>query len=259
MPIVSAGDARVDYQVRGSGTGLLFVHGTGFGAQGTWGHLADEFAGSRTVLLPDLSGCGATEDDGTELTVEQLAAQVIGVIEEAGDGPVDLVGFSLGALISATVAATRPDLVRRLVLTAGWAAPEDEYMRNLMSVWRALEDKPDAFGRFGTLTAFSRSFLNGIGREQLEGIIAGNQPSEGALRHIDLNLRVDIRDLLPKIEAETLVIGCTLDATVPVEHSRALHAAIKNSSYAELESGHVVVYEKPAEFVKLVQDFIHQS
>ncbi|MEU3050481.1 alpha/beta hydrolase [Streptomyces sp. NPDC006984] len=256
MPIVSAGDARVDYQVRGSGTGLLFVHGTGFGAEGTWGHLADAFTDGRSVLLPDLSGCGATEDDGTELTVERLAAQVIGVIEDNGGEPVDLVGFSLGSVVSATVAATRPDLVRRLVLTAGWAGPEDEYLRNLMTVWRSLAGDADAFGRFGTMTAFSRTFLNTVGREQLEGIIQGNQPSEGALRHIDLNLRADIRGLLPRIESETLVIGCTLDATVPVEHSRELHAAIANSSYAELESGHVVVYEKPAEFVKLVRDFI---
>ncbi|MCX3061825.1 alpha/beta fold hydrolase [Streptomyces beihaiensis] len=259
MPIVSAGEARVDYQVRGSGTGVLFVHGTGFGAEGTWGHLADAFADRRTVLLPDLAGCGATEDDGGELTVERLAAQVIGVIEDAGGEPVDLVGFSLGSVISATVAATRPDLVRRLVLTAGWAGPDDEYLRNHMTVWRALADDADAFGRFGTMTAFSRNFLNSVGREQLEGIIQGNRPTEGALRHIDLNLRVDIRDLLPKIEAQTLVIGCALDNTVPVPNSRELSTAIKNSSYAELESGHVVVYEKPAEFVKLVQDFIFQD
>ncbi|MFE5602433.1 alpha/beta fold hydrolase [Streptomyces coelicoflavus] len=256
MPNVVAGDARVDYQVRGSGAGIVFVHGTGFGAQGTWGHLADEFTDGRTVLLPDLSGCGATEDNGGELTAELLADQVIAVIEDNGGSPVDLVGFSLGSVVSATVAALRPDLVRRLVLTAGWAGPGDEYLRNMMTVWRSLADNADAFGRFGTLTAFSRSFLNTVGKEQLEGLVQGNKPNEGALRHIDLNLRADIRDLLPKIEAETLVIGCTLDATVPVQHSRELHEAIANSSYAELESGHVVVYEKTAEFVQLVRDFI---
>ncbi|PZT74845.1 MULTISPECIES: alpha/beta fold hydrolase [unclassified Streptomyces] len=259
MPIVSAGDARVDYQVHGSGDGVLFVHGTGFGAAGTWGHLVDQFTDDRTVLLPDLAGCGATEYDGGELTVEQLAAQIIGVIEDAGKGPVDLVGFSLGAVVSAAVAATRPDLVSRLVLTAGWAGPGDAYLNNHMTVWRSLSGDADAFGRFGTLTAFSPDFLNGVGHEPLEGIIAGNQPTEGALRHIDLNLRADIRELLPKIEAETLVIGCTLDSTVPVANARELAAGIARSSYSEIKSGHVVVYENPTDFVKLVKDFIRKA
>lgn len=255
MPVVPAGNARVHYNTHGEGPGLVLVHGTGFGSDGTFGHLVDKFTG-RTVILPDYSGCGATEDDGGELTVEVLAGQVAGVIEHSGKAPVDLLGFSLGAVVAAAVAATRPELVRRLVLVAGWARPDDEYLRNLMSVWRSVADNPDAFGRFGTLTAFSRGFLNTIGSDEVENIVRGNQPTEGALRHIDLNLRVDIRDLLPKIQAKTLVIGCARDHTVPVEHSREIHSALQDSTYAELDSGHVVVYEKPAEFVALVQEFI---
>ncbi|AXI78510.1 alpha/beta fold hydrolase [Peterkaempfera bronchialis] len=259
MPTVSAGNARVHYREDGSGPGLVFVHGTGFGSEGTWGHLVEHFTDRRTVILPDFAGCGETQDDGGELTAELLAEQIAGVIEEAGNGPVDLVGFSLGSVVAATVAATRPDLVRRLVLTAGWSHPHDEYLRNHMTTWRGTKGDADAFGRFGTLTAFSRTFLNTLGSEQVEGIIKGNQPTEGALRHIDLNLRVDIRELLPKIQAPTLVIGCTQDATIPVELVRELHAGIEGSSYAELDSGHVVVFEKPAEFVQLVQEFIHQD
>ncbi|WP_327679366.1 alpha/beta fold hydrolase [Kitasatospora sp. NBC_00458] len=259
MPIASTPSARVSYQVDGSGPGLVFVHGTGFGAAGTFGHLAADFTGSRTVVLPDYAGCGDTEDDGGELTVELLAEQIIGVIEEAGNGPVDLVGFSLGSVVAAAVAATRPDLVRSLVLTAGWTRPDDAYLRNHMATWLGTRADSDAFGRFGTLTAFSRDHLNSLPAEAVEGIIKGNQPTDGALRHIDLNLRADIRDLLPRITARTLVIGCTKDATVPVELTRELAEGITGSSYAEIESGHVVVYEKPAEWVRLVGDFIAQD
>ncbi|GIH67978.1 alpha/beta fold hydrolase [Sphaerimonospora thailandensis] len=255
MPVQLVGNTRVHYTVHGEGPGLVLVHGTGFGSDGTFGHLVDQFTG-RTVILPDYSGCGETEDDGGRLTIETLAEQVAGVIEGSGKAPVDLLGFSLGSVVSAAVAATRPDLVRRLILTAGWARPDDEYLKNLMTVWRSMAGDPEAFGRFGTLTAFSRGFLNMIGSEEVENIVRGNQPTDGALRHIDLNLRADIRDLLPEIQAQTLVIGCALDHTVPVEHSREIHAALQGSTYAELDSGHVVVYEKPAEFVALVQEFI---
>lgn len=54
---------------------------------------------------------------------------------------------------------------------------------------------------------------------------------ESPLRQIDLNLRLDVRDLLPKIQARTLVIGCGRDLTVPVENSRELHAAITGSEF----------------------------
>ncbi len=259
MPTVSAGNAQVSYRVDGSGPGLVLVHGTGFGAEGTWGHLTENFTATRTVILPDFAGCGETTDDGGPLTPEILAGQIIAVIEEAGDGPVDLVGFSLGAVITATVAALRPDLVRRLVLIAGWTHPDDQYLTNHMLTWSQLSDNAEAFGRFGTLTAFSREFLNILGPDQIDQIRQGNQPTEGALRHIDLNLRADIRDLLPKITAETLVIGNAKDHTIPVELTRELHAALPGSTYAELDSGHVVVYEKPAELTKLIQDFITQS
>lgn len=255
MPTVTAGAATVHYLVDGAGPGLVLVHGTAFGADGTLGHLVDEFTGERTVVRPNFAGSDETVDDGGDLTIEALAAQVAAAAETVG-GPVDLVGFSLGAVVSAAVAALRPDLVRRLVLVAGWAGPDDEYLRNVMTVWRRAAVDQEAFGRFGTLSGFSRAFLNMIGAAEVDKIVATSLPTPGALRQIELNLRVDIRPLLPTITTPTLVIGCTHDQTVPVENARALHAAIAGSSYAELESGHVVLFEQPGEFVKLVREFL---
>lgn len=57
---------------------------------------------------------------GGPLTVDDLAAQVIDSAEAAGAGPIHLVGQSLGAVVAATVAARRPDLVAALVLVSGW-------------------------------------------------------------------------------------------------------------------------------------------
>ncbi|WP_214414239.1 alpha/beta fold hydrolase [Sphaerisporangium fuscum] len=65
----------------------------------------------------------------------------------------------------------------------------------------------------------------------------------------------EIRHLLPKIQAPTLVIGCARDALIPVHHSHEIHAAIPGISYAELDSGHVARAERPEELVKLIRDF----
>ena len=258
MPFVSAAGANVQYEIRGEGPGLTMVHGTGFDAQGTFGAVADKFPG-RSVVLPNLSGCGETTDDGGPLSVEILADEVAAVIRESGSEPVDLLGFSLGAVVSVGVAARHPELVRRLVLAGVWSRPDDEYLRNHMTTWRSLADHPEAFGRFGTLTAFSRSFLNMLGSEQVEGIAQGNVPSEGALRHIDLNLRADVRDLLPKIQVPTLVVAAKQDITIPAELAREVHEAIDGSEYAELDCGHVSVLEKADELADLVREFLDRD
>lgn len=243
------------YLVDGSGPGLVLVHGTAFGAEGTWGHLVDQFAG-RTVIRPNFSGSDETVDDGGDITIEALVEQVAAAIEDVGARPVDVVGFSLGAVVAAAFAALRPELVRRLVLVGGWSHPHDEYMRNLFTVWRRLAGDAEAFGRFAAMTAYSHAFLNTIGREEVDKMAAGGQPKPGALRQIEFNLRVDIRHLLSKINAATLVIGCSRDNTVPVGNTRDLHGAIAGSRYAELDCGHVVLFEQPDEFVRLVKDHI---
>ncbi|WP_131737296.1 alpha/beta fold hydrolase [Actinomadura roseirufa] len=254
MTTVTIGNARIPYRVHGSGPTLVLVHGAGPGS-GMWDYLLDRFTG-RTLILPDLSGSDAAEDDGAPLTIETLAEQVIAVIEDVDAGPVDLVGFSLGASVVAAAAALRPDLVRRLIPINGLATSDDEYVQQIMTTWLTLAGNAEGFGRYGTLTAYSRSHMNEIGHDSVEQSHGFMSPTEGQLRHLDLLLRIDLRELLPKIEARTLVIGCTHDQTLPVENHRELHAGIPGAEYTELDSGHVVLAERTDEFVKVIQDFL---
>jgi pimeloyl-ACP methyl ester carboxylesterase len=51
-------------------------------------------------------------------------------------------------------------------------------------------------------------------------------------------------------------LSCARDATVPVENSRELHAASEGSTYAEIDSGHVVVLERPDDLVERIRAFV---
>jgi pimeloyl-ACP methyl ester carboxylesterase len=53
---------------------------------------------------------------GSDYTMEQHVADVIGFIEALGEGSVDLMGHSRGGHIAFRVAQARPDLLRKLVL-----------------------------------------------------------------------------------------------------------------------------------------------
>lgn len=259
MRTVSVGNARVKYTVTGSGPSLMLVHGVGKGGQSAFGHLVEEFAKRNTVIVPDLSGSAAAEDDGAELTIEGLAAEVAAVITDSGLGPVDLVGFSLGGAVVAATAALYPEQVRRLIPMGG-LVKADIYIENLIGLTLSQKHDPVAFGRVLTTTAFSPKYINTLsGVAEVEQLGAELSPSKGRIRQLELLVRTDIRHLVGKVRAETLVVASNPDAAVPTEHSRELHRAIPNSSYVEVDAGHMVLFEKPEESVRLVNDFIHKS
>ncbi len=72
----------------------------------------------RRVLAPALVGHGSSPapPDTSAYSTTSMVGQVAAVIESAQPGPVDLVGYSMGARLALCLALARPDLVRRLAL-----------------------------------------------------------------------------------------------------------------------------------------------
>ncbi|MFG1701296.1 alpha/beta fold hydrolase [Nonomuraea sp. NPDC049309] len=249
MPQIAHETGDVHYRKEGDGPGLVLVHGAGGDVETNWAHLMPGFADIRTVIAPDYAGSGRTGDPGGDLTLDLLADQVAATF----DGPSDLVGFSLGSAVAVTIAARRPELVRRLVLIAGWTHLADSRLELGLRTWQRLADTdPESFAAYGPLMAFSPGFVAAAGAKTL---MAGEAPP-GIVRQIGLTLRVDVRELLPKIAVPTLVIGATKDYLIPVEHHRALHAVIPGSAYAEIDSGHMVLHEHPDEVTRLIRNFV---
>lgn len=73
----------------------------------------------RRVILIDQRGHGGSTTIPVDTSRRAFVDDVIQVIDAEATGPVDLVGQSMGAHTAMLVAATRPDLVRRLVLLEG--------------------------------------------------------------------------------------------------------------------------------------------
>lgn len=259
MSTTTAASTTVHYSTAGAGPGLVLVPGTGLSAQINYGHLVDAFAASRTVVLADYAGGGETTDPGGELTVELLAEQIAAATAAASpDAPVDLVGYSLGAVVAAAVAATRPELVRRLVLVAGWRDAADSRHELAIDLWARLERTDhDLLNRFLALQIFGAPFLTAIGEQGVRQLVEAGPPiTPGMRRHLEVDRSADLSGLLHRISAPTLVVGLTRDQVVPVERVRQLHEAIPGSEYAEIDSGHGVVFERPEELVATVQKFL---
>ncbi len=95
---------------------ILLVHGLG-GSHLNWTLVAPALAAGRTVYAVDLRGFGLSP--GHRVGDSKVIANtdlVIHFIAHLIGAPVVLMGNSMGGMISAMVASSRPDLVRQLVL-----------------------------------------------------------------------------------------------------------------------------------------------
>ncbi len=102
---------------------LMFLHGY-TGSSTDFMHHIDHFAQDRRVLTMDFRGHGQSGHGPADgYTFNQLARDLIAVVEQAGATQVDLLGHSMGGRIAMLAALERPDLVRSLILMSTSASP----------------------------------------------------------------------------------------------------------------------------------------
>ena len=102
----------------GEGPALVLLHG-GSGSWTHWLRNIDALSRDHAVWVPDMPGCGESALPAGAYDADTIYEHVASGIEQCAQGrPVDLVGFSFGALVAGLVAASHPQLIKRLVLVA---------------------------------------------------------------------------------------------------------------------------------------------
>jgi pimeloyl-ACP methyl ester carboxylesterase len=110
---------RMYYEIHGAGgTPLVVLHGGLLTIDVTFGALLPELAQDRQVIGVELQGHGHTADIERDITLDNLAGDVVALLDELGIEQADLFGFSLGGLTAVRVASLHPDRVHRLVAAA---------------------------------------------------------------------------------------------------------------------------------------------
>lgn len=259
MPFVNAGSAQVHYAIEGDGPALMLLHGTGGDGFTHWGQLLRHLPGRR-VICPDYAGSGRTTDAGGPLQLDDLATQMLAVMDACGEAAVDLVGYSLGAVLAAFIAARHPGRVRRLVLVAGFTGGEDARAALQFSLWRDLIARDhELMARFLLLTGAHPAWLAAQTPEQVGkrvSAIVKYTNWAGMARQADLDERLDINGLLADIIAPTRLITGDHDTMVPALQSGRL-AAIAGATAISLRAGHLLPMEVPAELGREILAFVN--
>lgn len=106
------------YEIHGTGSPLVLIHGGGSTIQTTFGRVLNSFAVNRQVIAVELQGHGHTADIDRPETFEQDADDVADLLKYLKIGNADFFGFSNGAHTTIEIAIRHPDLVRKIVLGA---------------------------------------------------------------------------------------------------------------------------------------------
>ncbi|AUX89527.1 MULTISPECIES: alpha/beta fold hydrolase [Acinetobacter] len=249
------GDQQLTYHEVGHKSSyptIILIHGTGGNTDKHFSYIFPMLGIHQRVLSIDLY-----TPDKADLAVTDFSHQVEVLIHHAveEDEAITVVGYSLGAVIAAQLAASLKQRVARLILLAGWAKTSSvQQLRT--TIWQQLfNDQSAALPHFVNYCLYSDDYLSARTEKQVLDLARFVKPSQDAAKQRELNYRIDITAILPDISAETLIVACREDRMVPLAQAKLLFASIQNSRYIEISSGHAIHIEAPAEVVQLINQF----
>ena len=125
---VAANGIRYYYEVhapaaQATGAPLLLLHG-GMGSIDMFAPILPMLSQKRTVIGVDLHGHGRTALGERKISLPDMGDDMAAVLKALGFGPVDVLGYSLGAGVAFRLAVQHPASVRRLALVSGGFAQD---------------------------------------------------------------------------------------------------------------------------------------
>lgn len=244
------------YESHGAGPPMVFVAGLG-DDRTSWAAQVAAFARDHRVVAFDNRGVGQSATPPGPYSIEQMADDAHDVARKLGLGPVTAVGSSMGGAICQQWALRHPDDIAQLVITNSWAE-RDVFTTALFDHWMAMAERGQAQHIVESLLLFCfcpdyltrkpetvKTFLE-TPAPRLDGFLAAAAACRG---HQTLDRAHEIRH-------PALVIAGEFDILTRPELSKRLAQRMKQARYASLPTGHMVFWEMPDEFNKLVREFV---
>ncbi len=115
---LDAGGVMVRAVRAGKGdTTLLLLHGYGESLT-TWRAVFEQLAAHSRVVAIDLPGFGESGKPDTSYSLATMTSRLSGFIDRWIDGPIVVVGHSMGGELAASLALARPDRIKVVILIA---------------------------------------------------------------------------------------------------------------------------------------------
>lgn len=107
---------KMYYEMQGSGTPLVLLHGAFMNTSMAFGQLMPELSKKYKVIAVDLQGHGRTADIDRPYSFESLADDIAALLKYLKIDSANILGYSLGGGVALQVAIRHPEIVRKLVI-----------------------------------------------------------------------------------------------------------------------------------------------
>ena len=257
-------DCSIYYEVHGSGPAIVFAHGLGGNHMSWWQQVA-HFSAKYTCVTfahrgfaPSTPVPGATAPDA-------YADDLTALIDELKLPEVRLVAQSMGGWTCLEYALRNPSKVRALVLacTSGAIDPGavEGFGKAGFEAWmKRANEMNAAMEARGVLSAGGERFAGeqpamALLYRQIGAMTPAN--FKDAVRGRIRALRVQPPSLLAKLPMPVLLLNGEEDSVYPSPAGPGIaKAAAKGRHVSVAKAGHSVYFERPAEFNRIVEDFL---
>ena len=214
-----------------------------------------ELSQSRHLLRFDQRGCGLSDRDPPNVSLEGWLQDLEAVTDAAGADQFAIFGMSQGAAVAVEYAARHPDRVTHLLLLGGYVrgklrrvatAKEIEDAEMQLKIVEVGWDRADPSYR----QAFAMQYMPYASTQQtlaLAELMKVSASGKDAARIMRGFFEIDVTDAAKRVNCPTLVLHARWDVRCPFDEGRLLASLIPGARFVPLETrNHVLLQDEPA-------------
>jgi len=241
MEKININGIELAYMRHGKGTPLVLLHGFPLDHH-IWDEIVSLLKDTFDLIIPDVRGFGESTTVNIPYTVDDLASDIAGLLDQLNIEKAAIAGHSMGGYIALAFARLYPERVHGLGLVATQALADSQERKE--GRYRSADDVAKN-GISGIVDAMANKFtsverLQEFARKSMEV----QQPAAyiGGLKA--MAERQDSAALLTSMEYPVVIIHGNADALIPVERAHEMKNSITHARLVEVkDAGHIPMLE----------------
>jgi pimeloyl-ACP methyl ester carboxylesterase/DNA-binding CsgD family transcriptional regulator len=240
-----SGPVSIAYQVVGDGPmDMVLVPGFVSHVEVAWeeprlARFLTRLAAFSRLIVFDKRGTGMSDPVASPPSMDERMDDIGAVMDAVGSPRAALLGVSEGGTLSLLFGASHPDRTQALILYGSWArrlaGPDYPYGPSADELEDVIGgmDRAWASGEWwdGGEPSASDDDRHRAWWARYLRMAASPAMAQNVIR---MNMRLDVREVLPRIDRPTLILHRTSDTWIDVGHARYLAQHIPNATYVEL-------------------------